>query len=450
MITRKRVADIIDAAVTYGARRTSGVEVSVTDSDEFTARFANSGMTQHVQSGGASVSIRVLTAGRQARVTTDDTTLRGIHRAVDRAAELAKQLPVDKLLLPLSAPGPRTQLIVPLRRFDSRVPELALDARETAVKSIIKIASANRLSAAGIYSVSHELAAYGNSKGIFHFDRTSDVECSITMTGRNSSGWAKRNGFSLDMVDPKELAEIAAGKAVASKSPQPVRPGLWTVILEPSAVLDLLSFVWGEFTGTAHVDRTSSFTDQIGEKVLGDNITISDDVYHQLQAGYTFDDEGLARKAVTLVKNGVIGKPVMGRRTAKALKFAPTGHGVSQPSSFDEEAVNIVVAGGDASADDMIASTERGILLTRVWYVRDVDPNTNLLTGMTRDGTFLIDGGRIKHGIRNMRFNISVLEMLNNVEQLGQAVFASGEEGSPAVVPPMKVRNFRFSSRTKF
>src|ERR1700728_1561204 len=133
MITRKRAEHIIDAAVSYGARRTSGVEVSVMDSDEFTARFANSGMTQHVQSGGAAVSIRVLAAGRQARVTTDDTTLRGVKHAVDRAIALAKMLPADNLMLPLSAPGPRTQLIVPVRRFDARIPELTLDAREAAV-----------------------------------------------------------------------------------------------------------------------------------------------------------------------------------------------------------------------------------------------------------------------------------------------------------------------------
>jgi predicted Zn-dependent protease len=450
MITKARAESIVDAAISYGARRTSGVEVQVTDLDEFTARFANSGMTQHVTSGGPTVSIRVQTAGRQARFTTDDTSLRGVRRAVDHAIALAKALPVDKLMLPLSKNNGRSQLVVPVSCFDARIPDLSLEAREKAVKSIIKVARANKLSAAGIYSASSELCAFGNSNGIFHFQKLSDVECSITMTGRNSSGWTKRNGFSLDMVDPKALAEIAAAKAVASRSPIPVRPGCWTVILEPAAVLDLLAFLWGEFTGTAHVDRTSSFTDEIGEKKLGDNITISDDVYHPLQYGYTFDEEGLARKAITLVKNGVIGKPVMGRRTAKQLGYAPTGHGVDQPSSFDEDPLNLVVSGGNASLDDMVASTERGILLTRVWYVRDVDPNTNLLTGMTRDGTFLVEDGKVRKGIHNMRFNVSLLELLNNVEQLGEPVLASGEEGFPAVVPPMKVRNFRFSSRTKF
>jgi len=450
MITKRKAESIIDAAITYGAHRASGVEVLVTDSDEFTARFANNGMTQHVSSGGIAVSVRVQHAGRQSRFVTDDTSLKGIKHAVDRALEATKHLPLDKQMLPLPAVNSRTRLLAPMRRFDSRILDLAPEARETAVKSIIKVATASKLSAAGVYAASTEFAALGNSNGVFQCDRLSDVECSITMTGRNSSGWSKRNGCNLDLVNPQALAEIAARKALASRNPRPVRPGFWTVILEPAAVLDLLCFVWDELTGTAHVDRTSSFTYQIGEKVLGDNITISDDVYHPLHNGYGFDDEGLVKKAVTLVENGVICKPVMGRRTAKKLRFAPTGHGFQQPSAYDEAAVNLVVEGGTASQQEMVESTQRGLLVTRDWYVRDVDPNTNMLTGMTRDGTFLIEDGEIKHGVRNMRFNVGVLELLNNVETLGVPVFASGEEGDPMVVPPMKVKDFRFSSTTKF
>ena len=319
MITRKRAEHIIDAAVSYGARRTSGVEVSVMDSDEFTARFANSGMTQHVQSGGAAVSIRVLAAGgKRASPQMTPPCVVSSRRwiAPSRWQNAAGRQPH------VASVGSRTPHATDRAGAALRRPHSGAESGRagSGSKSIIKVAAANKLSAAGIYAVSSELAAYGNSKGIFHLDKLSDVECSITMTGRNSSGWAKRNGHNLDLVDPKALAEIAAYKAVASKTPQPVRPGLWTVILEPSAVLDLLSFIWGEFTGTAHVDRTSSFTDQIGEKVLGDNITISDDVYHPLQSGFTFDDEGLIRKAVTLVKNGVIGKPVMGRRTGQGAQ----------------------------------------------------------------------------------------------------------------------------------
>jgi predicted Zn-dependent protease len=318
---------------------------------------------------------------------------------------------------------------------------------------MIKVAEANKLNAAGIYSASSEMSAMGNSNGVFQYDRLTDVESSITMTGRNSSGWAKRNGFSLDMVDPKELAEIAAAKAVLGKNPKRVRPGFYTVILEPAAVLDLLCFIWDELTGTAHVDRTSSFTDEIGEKKLGDNISISDNVHHPLQSGFAFDDEGLVRQAVKLVDRGVICKPAMGRRMARALslelgrKLAPTGHGVMQPSGYDEATLNLVVGGGDSSIEKMIASTDNGLLVTRVWYCRPTDPNINLITGTTRDGLFKIEGGKVVGGVQDLRFNEGLLDMLNNVVELGEPVYASGEEGSPAVVPAMKVNNFRFSSQ---
>jgi predicted Zn-dependent protease len=447
MINKHKAQTIIDAAVSYGASRTSGIEVSITDSNEFTARFANNRMTEHVNSGGAYVSLRVLVNGRQARVNSDDLTLRGLKRSIDQAIALAKAAPLDKLMLALPKPSARTQLAASTNRFDARLLELSPDAREAAVKAMIRVADAYKLNAAGIYSASSEMAALGNSNGVFQFDKVTDVESSITMTARDSSGWAKGNGFSLDLVDPQGLAEIAARKAVMGKNPQRAQPGLWTVVLEPSAVLDLLTFVWDEFTGTAHVDRTSSFTDEIGEKVLGANITISDNVYHPLQSGFAFDDEGLARQAVTLVKNGVIGKPVMGRRTARALGFAPTGHGIMQPSDGDEEALNLVVEGGDSSVEKMIASTEHGLLVSRVWYCRPVDPNTNLLTGTTRDGLFLIEDGQVKHAVGDLRFNEGLLDLLNNVVELGVPILASGEEGFPAVVPPMKVRDFRFSSR---
>jgi PmbA protein len=133
----------------------------------------------------------------------------------------------------------------------------------------------------------------------------------------------------------------------------------------------------------------------------------------------------------------------------KYLGGSPTGHGAAPSSAEGEFPMNIVVAGGDSSLEEMIASTQRGILLTRVWYVRDVDPNTKLLTGMTRDGTFLIENGKVTRGIKNLRFNQSVIDMLKNVVEIGQPVLAAGEETFPAVVPPMKIENFRFSSRTK-
>ena len=251
-------------------------------------------------------------------------------------------------------------------------------------------------------------------------------------------------------MDPEELAAAASEKAAASRRPREVEPGRWTVILEPSAVQDLVGFLSYDFAGTALLDQRSCFNKRIGKKVMGENITLRDDVTHPLQSGAPFDGEGVPRQKVLLVDRGVPKNLVYARATAKKMKAKATGHGFPLPNDVGEAPVNLVLDGGKTSLPEMVASTERGILLTRLWYIREVDPYEKILTGMTRDGSFLVENGRIVTGIRNFRFNQNLLEMLSNVEQLGPAVRAAGEESFEMVAPAMKVRNFHFTEVTRF
>ena len=216
------------------------------------------------------------------------------------------------------------------------------------------------------------------------------------------------------------------------------------MILEPSAVLDLVGFLFYDFAGTAMADQRSCFNKRMGKSVMGENITLHDDVYHPLQSGAPYDGEGIPRQKILLVDKGVPSNLVYSRATAKKMKTKPTGHGFSLPNDMGEAPMNLVFSGGNSSVDEMVRSTERGILVTRLWYIREVDPYEKVLTGMTRDGTFLVEHGRVAGGIRNFRFNQSILEMLSNVEMMGPAVRAAGEESFEMVVPPMKVRNFHF------
>ncbi len=188
----------------------------------------------------------------------------------------------------------------------------------------------------------------------------------------------------------------------------------------------------------------------MGKKLFGDNITIWDDAYHPLQSGAPYDGEGVPRQKVLLVDRGVPKNLVYSRATAKKMKAKPTGHGFSLPNEYGEAPMNLVLSGGDKSTEEMIRTTERGILVTRLWYIREVDPYQKILTGMTRDGTFLIENGNVSGGVRNFRFNQSIIEMLSNVEMLGPSVRAAGEESFEMVVPTMKVRDFHFSEVTKF
>jgi len=270
------------------------------------------------------------------------------------------------------------------------------------------------------------------------------------MLEKNSSGWAKANSPDIRTIDPEELAESASQKAAQSREPREIEPGHYTTILPPAAVLDLVGFLFYDFAGTAVLDKRSCFTGRVGKKLLGENITLWDDAYHPLQTGPPHDGEGLPRQKVLLVDRGAVKNLVYARATAKKLKAKPTGHGFSLPNEYGEAPMNLVFAGGDKSTDEMIRTTERGILVTRLWYIREVDPYEKILTGMTRDGTFLVENGKIAGGIRNFRFNQSIIEMLSNVEMLGPAVRAAGEESFEMVVPPMKVRNFHFSEVTKF
>jgi predicted Zn-dependent protease len=202
--------------------------------------------------------------------------------------------------------------------------------------------------------------------------------------------------------------------------------------------------------------------DRIGTKLFGDNINIADDAQHALQAGSPFDGEGMRRKRVPVVENGVVKRVVYARATAQKMKnseysskvgpIEATGHGFPLPNEMGEMPMNIVFGTAEKaqSVEEMIASTERGVLVTRLWYIREVDPYEKIVTGMTRDGTFLVENGRVRSGLRNFRFNQSLIAMLSKVEAISIPVRSSGEESFDMVVPAMKVGEFNFTEVTKF
>jgi predicted Zn-dependent protease len=265
-----------------------------------------------------------------------------------------------------------------------------------------------------------------------------------------AASWAKANACSVSAFDPQKLAQRASEKAHMAVDARELAPGRYTVILEPAAVLDLVGFLFYDFAATALEDKRSCLNDRMGKQIFGKNITIVDDAYHPLQLGAPFDGEGIPREKVLLVDRGVPKNLVYSRRSAKSANKKPTGHGFALPNEYGEAPMNLVFSSGDSSLEKMIASTGRGLLVTRLWYIREVDPYEKVMTGMTRDGLFLVENGKVTTAVRNFRFNQSILEMLRNVELLGPAVRATGEEAFEMVVPAMKVREFHFSEVTKF
>ena len=421
-------------------------EVDVSTATDALTRFANNTIHQNVAEDMLGISVRVDVDGRTARASTNKTDDESLRRAVAAAVSLARNEPENPDLLPML----RAQKYQKVARFFPATAAATPQDRARAVTRVCKLADKNKQTAAGIFASGSSQSVMANSKGLFaHYEQTRS-EFSVTILEKNSSGWAKSNSPDIRTLDPDALAASASQKATESREPREIPAGRYTTILPPSAVLDLVGFLFYDFAGTAVLDKRSCFTGRMGKKVFGENITLWDDVYHPLQSGPAHDGEGLPRQKVLLVDRGVPKNLVYSRATAKKMKAKPTGHGFSLPNEHGEAPMNLVFAGGDKSMDEMIRTTERGILVTRLWYIREVDPYEKILTGMTRDGTFLIENGRIAGGIRNFRFNESIIEMLAKVEMLGPAVRAAGEESFEMVVPAMKVRDFHFSEVTKF
>ncbi len=409
-------------------------------------RFANNTIHQNVAEQDRWISVRVALDQRTARSTTNRFDPDSIRSAVEQALALARSAAPNSDLLPLNEPS----VVSETKRFDAATAAATPDHRGRAVAEAIRIVESSGQTAAGIYSTGQSVEAIFNSRGVAAWHAETMAQFSITAMAGDSSGWAKASAVSHTAFDPVALARSAADKARLSRDPEELAPGRYTVILEPAAALDLVGQMFGDFSATSVNDSRSFLTDRLGTKLFGDNIHISDDVSHPLQSGVPFDGEGVPRRKLTLVEAGVPRELAYSRSSAHRVGVEPTGHGFPLPNEVGEAPLNIVIAGGSVSLEQMIASTERGILVTRLWYIREVDPYEKIMTGMTRDGTFLIENGRVTRGLRNFRFNQGIIELLNNVEALSPSLRASGEETFDMVVPAMKVRNFNFTEVTRF
>ena len=443
-LTRERAEEIFKQVLKYSTA--DETEAMMGSTSYALTRFANNTIHQNVLEEGSYLSVRAVAGQRTARASTnrfDDASIRQIAEA---ALELARTQPPNPDLLPM--PAPQTYRAV--NRFYGETAELTPKARAETVKTAIGRAEKDQLTAAGIFSSGASAFGLFNSRGLAAFHEETLSEFSVTMLGATSSGWAKQTSPLALELDAEALADRAARKALGSMEPKEIQPGRHTVILEPAAVLDLLGFLFWDFGGLSVHEKRSCLTDRLGQKIFGDNVEVRDDVFHPLQSGAAFDGEGMPRQRVTLVEKGVAKNLVYSRSSARKMGTEPTGHGFPLPNEYGEAPMNIVMEGNKSSVKEMVASTERGLLVTRLWYIREVDPYRKILTGMTRDGTFLVEEGKVRHGVRNLRFNQSVIEMLGQIEMLGTAERTSGEESFDMVVPPLKIRDFNFSSVTKF
>ena len=366
----------------------------------------------------------------------DDASL---ERVVRRAEELARLAPEN----PEFMPAVEAQTYTSTATFSASTAAITPDDRAAVATKSIAPCKESGLIAAGYLEDVTGFVAFLNSKGNYGYQTatSADYTCTVRTEDGRGSGWVGHNVQDVATFDADADVRIAMRKASASAEAMALEPGKYTVILEPAAAAGLVGFMMNFFDARS-ADEGRSFLskagggNKVGEQVYGPEVNFHTDPMHPDAAVYPWDGDGLPRTARPIVENGRIVNLDYSRYWAqKQGKPALAGAG------------NLIMSGGDKSTADLIRSTQRGILVTRTWYIRMVDPQTVLLTGLTRDGTFYIEDGQIKHPVKNFRFNESPVIMLNNVEELGRPVRVQSDEGGYVmVIPPMKIRDFTFTS----
>jgi predicted Zn-dependent protease len=416
------------------------VQVNVNGGHQTNVRFADNRIST---SGGVNdLSIAVYSAfGRKHAVaSTNDVSNAGLERAVRQSEALARLAPDDPESLPLL--GPQRYQESPAY-FESTA-ALSPEARVQPARTPIAAAKADGgLKAAGFIAVGTGMEAVGNNRGLFAYHPSTAVNYTLTVRTNDGtgSGWAGVDHPDWSQIDFAAVANRAIEKARLSRNPQPVEPGRYTVILEAQAVGDLVQRAGNAFNARTAEEGRSAFSkrgggSRVGERIVDERVSLFSDPTDPQLLSAPFDDQGLPLARQTWIENGVLKTLAYSRFWATRQNRQPTG-----------SADALKLTGGTSSVAEMIRATPRGLLVTRFWYIRPVDPRTLLLTGLTRDGTFLIENGKIAKPVQNLRFNESPLFMLNNVEMVGRPERIAGtESGGNIVLPALKVREFNFTS----
>jgi predicted Zn-dependent protease len=442
--TREQAKTLTDKALSIS--KADETFVALNGGERANVRFARNTATTSGASSGYNLAITAAFGKRSGTVTTAEFDDASLQRAARNAEEIAKLSPENPEAMP--AIGPQT--FAPVKAFFEDAATASPDWRAESVATAIGLSKQKEVVSAGFVETSAQIQAVANSKGLFGFDRYTAADYNLTARtpDGSGSGWASKSFNELRQLDPAKLAASAIEKAAMSKSPAAIEPGKYTVVLEPAAVADLLAYFIFSADARQADEGRSFFSkkgggNRVGAQVLGEKVRIYSDPAHPLAPSVAFDGEGLPIGRNVWVENGVVKDLLYSRFWAQKQGKAPT----AGPS-------NIIMDGGTATMADLIAGTDRGILVTRFWYIRSLDPQTILLTGLTRDGLFLIEKGKVTRPLKNMRWNDSPVVALNNVDAMTPAErTVSGEgiggSGLALVCPAARIREFTFSSASE-
>lgn len=443
----QRASDLAHRAV--AAALAAGAETAEalgTAGSSALTRFAGNRIHQNVTETDASVSIRAVLGTRIGVASTNRADDASLAACAAAAVAAAKSAPGDADFPGL--PGPRP--VERAQRAADATREFDAQARAAAVRSIVDQSASRGLTAAGGVKVTDEAVAVANSLGV-------DVACAVTgvratvlsMSNAGGSGWASFVSGDASEFAPTVLGDEAAMLAQRSEGAGDLKPGEYVVVLAPEAVADIVDFLgWLAFGAKPVHEGRSFMSGALGEMVLGERITITDDALAPHALGLPFDFEGQPRTRVPLIEAGRAAGFVTDSAWAARMDVENTGHALPAPNSYGPLPMNLEMAAGDSSIDELVASVERGIYVTRFHYVNVEDPVPVTLTGMTRDGTFLIENGRLHHPLKNLRFTQSAVEALSRVAGVTKDRRFVGTETSPTLVPGLLIDGFRFTGQT--
>lgn len=443
---RETAQIIIEKALSFSDA--DETEILFSYEEENLTRFSDNAISQNVARKTDSLTVKVHIGKKVGRATTNKYDSESLVNAVRMAKKAASPQKENPELLPLSSPSKFAEA----NSYYDSTAKLSPEDRAKTIKKLIVETEKSKAIAAGIYSTGVDIIALGNSKGLFAYYSGTNAILSSTVELKGSSGWAETVYRDVEKIRAEKVAEISIKKAKDSQNAQPLDPGVYTVVLEPAAVADFMMFFAFEgFGGLNFIEGRSFLSRKLGEQVLGENVTIVDDAYHPLNSGLPFDFEGSPRKRVILIENGIARQVVHDRITAKKADIVTTGHSLPQPNSTGPLPLNLMLEPGDSSLDEMILSTKRGILVTHFHYTNVLDPVKLTLTGMTRDGTFLIENGKISRPIQNFRFTESIVEAFRRIEMISKdRQTVKGFFAGNFIVPALKITNFHFTSTSEF
>lgn len=434
VFTRTECEDIVQRALSLS--KADACRVSINSSYDTNLRFADNQMSTSGVSDDAGISISSVIGKKRASVSTNDISPEGLATAVAQSEALARLAPDDPELLPEL--GPQNYAEVPAW-FDSTANLSAEDRAKAALTALEPARRAGDLTVAGFIECGARASAVGTSAGLFAFHRSTGANYTLTVRTNDGtgSGWIGADEHDWNAIDFNGIAVRAIDKARASREPQAIEPGRYTVIFEPQAVADLIGSVRGAFNARAADEGRSAFSKpggtRLNESVMDSRVTLLSDPSDPQILSSPYGGDGLPAGRNVWIENGVLKQLSYDRTWAQRTGNQPTGGGGG-----------LKMLGGNNSLEQLIAGADRAVLVTRLWYIRSVNARQLVSTGLTRDGTFLIENGRIQRSVKNFRFNDSPLFLLNNLEAVGTSVRVAS--GGGIVVPALRARDFNFTS----